>query len=95
MTLENLVDYASRDGRVCPQPQPWNRLWELLPDRQRRGVSWEPPPPLILAAWGETTDADKRHRFHYHLQWAAAHGALHTVHDFLTSLDPGDWHISQ
>src|ERR1039457_2230279 len=32
----------------------WNTLWEMLPNRQRAGNGWEPGPPLILAAWGDT-----------------------------------------
>jgi hypothetical protein len=61
-TLADLMTEASKDGRVCPQPMIWNQLWELLPDRRRVGAGWEPPLPLILAAWWEASDSDKRSR---------------------------------
>ena len=81
------------NGRVCPEPQPWNKLWEMLPERERRGASWEPPPPLILAAWWETSDAEKRERFIEHLRYADRHGALGEVEKFLASLSKDQWHV--
>jgi hypothetical protein len=66
-TLDDLMTEASKPGRVCPQAMIWNQLWELLPGRRRAGAGREPPLPLILAAWWEASDSDKR-RFHCHLQ---------------------------
>lgn len=90
-SAENLIDEAIQAGRVCPQPIPWNQLWEMLPDRHRVGSGWEPPVPLILAAWHFTSDAEKRERFHLHLRWAADHGAIESVATFLNTIQPGDW----
>ena len=45
-----LIAYCRENSRVCPMPQRWNALWELLPNRKRVGGGWEPPLPLILAA---------------------------------------------
>jgi hypothetical protein len=67
-------------------------MWELLPNRRRKGLGWEPSAPLILAAWDHTSDAEKRERFHYHLRWADEHGALAEVATFITSLKPEEWH---
>jgi hypothetical protein len=50
-TVENLVAYCRVNDRVCPLPPLWNDLWEMLPNRARVGAGWQPPPPLILAAW--------------------------------------------
>ena len=43
-----LRDWAAQ-GRVCPQPQAWQRLWDMLPGKHRTGGGWSPPLPLILA----------------------------------------------
>lgn len=86
-----LRDWATQ-GRVCPQPQAWQRLWEMLPDKQRSGGGWSPPLPLILAAWHDATDAEKTERFRLHLAWAAQHAALDEAIAFLRSLAPSDWY---
>jgi hypothetical protein len=56
--LSSLINYCSSDGRVCPLPMKWNELWEMLPGRKRVGDAWEPPLPLILAAWSESSASD-------------------------------------
>jgi hypothetical protein len=94
-TIEELIADASKDGRVCPQPKAWNCLWELLPDRRRIGVGWEPPLPLILAAWSNSSDDSKRERFHLHLRWADKHGAIDTVASLLSKMKPEDWHTEE
>ncbi|MBI4642782.1 MAG: hypothetical protein HY790_01000 [Deltaproteobacteria bacterium] len=68
--LKELIEYCSQDKRVCPQPIPWNRLWEMLPNKERKGIGWNPPLPLILGAWWETSDVQKAARFKEHLIWA-------------------------
>jgi hypothetical protein len=82
-TFEALMTEASKDGRVCPQPMVWQQLWEILPDRRRVGAGWEPLSPFILAAWWETSNSEKRDRFHSHLRWASNHGAPSTSPTFL------------
>jgi hypothetical protein len=93
--LNQLIAQSDEGGRVCPQPTLWNRLWELLPDRRRVGGSWEPPPPLILGAWSETSDSAKRDRFQFHLDWAYEHGAIDAVANLLSSMKPEDWHTER
>ena len=77
---------------VGPAAQPWQRLWEMLPDKQRSGGGWSPPLPLILAAWHDATDSEKTERFRLHLAWAAQHAALDEAIAFLRSLAPSDWY---
>jgi hypothetical protein len=67
----------------------------MLPNRQRRGVGWEPPAPLILAAWWNTTDAEKRERFRLHIQWAGDHGALEEVAAMIAALRREDWYTEE
>ena len=73
-------------------PQQWHRLWEMLPNKSRRGPGWDPPLPLILGAWWEASDAEKKGRLELHLEWAAKHGDLKRVSDFLMSLPENEWH---
>ena len=94
-TLEDILLFAQADKRVCPVPTRWNDLWETLPDRRRIGGGWSPSLPLILAAWWETSDSEKRERFLQHIRYADEHGVLLRVVVFLHSLPPEDWHYSQ
>lgn len=94
-SFETLIAEASKDGRICPQPMVWDRLWQMLPDRRRVGVGWEPPLPLILAAWWKTSDREKRDRFHFHLRWAKEHGAVDEIANLLLNMSSEDWHTEQ
>jgi hypothetical protein len=94
-TLDDVMTEASRHGRVCPQPMIWNQLWELLANPRRVGAGWEPLLPLILAAWWEASDSDKRSRFHSHLRWASEHGAIELVAALMSSMKPEDWHTER
>ena len=87
-----LLAYSRLNNRVCPQPQRWQALWEMLPDRKRTGSGWHPSIPLILAAWHDTPAILKMARLAEHIEWAAVHGALPQVESFLRSLKEEDWH---
>ncbi len=95
-SVESLVAYCRENKRVCPLPQLWNRLWEMLPNRRRVGVNWQPPPPLILAAWHHTPWLFKMLRLAEHIEWAEQHGALESVANFLRELREEDWfHVGE
>lgn len=91
-TLDDLLAYCQADGRVCPQPQRWNELWQLLPDIRRKDAGYEPSAPLILAAWWESSDEEKQDRLAVHVRWAQTHGALDAVSKFLRGLPEKEWH---
>jgi hypothetical protein len=91
-SLDQLIIYCRENGRVCPVPQQWNRLYEMLPDKSPRGAGWEPSAPLILAAWWEASDAAKQERLELHLRWAAEHDALERVEAFVRSLAESEWY---
>jgi hypothetical protein len=91
-SLDQLVIYCRENGRVCPVPQQWNHLYELLPDKRPRGAGWEPPVPLVLGAWWEASDEAKHERLELHLRWAAEHDALERVEGFLRSLAESEWY---
>lgn len=90
--LNALIDFVSDQSRVCPEPRKWDELWNMLPDRKRVGAGWSPSAPLILAAWWETSDADKHDRLLYHIRYAAEHDALEQVAMFLRNLREEDWY---
>jgi len=88
--LDALLVYVQTDGRVCPNPQEWETLWEMLPDKKRDGNGWYPPLPLILAAWYEP-HLYKIIRLREHIQYAAEHNVLDQVDEYLRSLKPEQW----
>jgi len=49
------------------------------------------PLPLILAAWHESTEVEKKLRLTAHIEWAEEWGALETVEAFLYSLEENQW----
>ena len=89
---DDLIAYCRENNRVCPNPNPWNEVWKILPDRKQIGAGWEPPLPLILAAWYDTPAMSKMLRLAEHIQWADNHGALPQVAAFLRNLREEDWH---
>ena len=90
--LEQLLSYCAQNERVCPMPLPWHEVRDMLPAKTRDGAGWDPPLPLILAAWWDTSDDGKRERFELHLRWTEAHGALDMVARFLRSFPESEWH---
>jgi hypothetical protein len=58
--LDDLLEYVKRDGLICPEPGRRQQLWEMLPDKSRVGSGWNPPLPLILAAWDHTSGLEKK-----------------------------------
>ena len=91
-TSEDLIAYCRENGRICPKPILWNQLWELLPNRKQVGSSWEPPVPLILAAWHDTPAMLKILRLQEHIKWAEKHSSLSRVASFLRGLKEEEWH---
>jgi hypothetical protein len=88
--LESLISYCKENARVCPMPMRWNELYDLLPYQRQTGVGWEPPLPLILAAWYEPA-LQKTLRLKDHLRWAHDHGELNVVDEFLRNLPEEEW----
>ena len=91
-TAEALIAYCRENQRVCPMPQQWQKLWDMLPERKQVGAGWQSPLPLILAAWNHTSDQEKIARLAEHIHWAEKHGALVVVADFLRGLPESQWH---
>jgi hypothetical protein len=88
--LELLFQYVQENKRVCPLPQTWNQLWELLPNKKRKGNGWEPSAPLILAAWHNTSDNEKRERLKSHIYYSFENKAFNVIDSFLRNLKDED-----
>lgn len=91
-TIEEVFAEIQKNNRVCPQPQKWQQLYEMLPDKTPTSGGWEPSLPLILAAWWDTSALPKMLRLREHIEWAAAHGCLEQVYSFLLELPEEQWH---
>jgi hypothetical protein len=89
--LKDLLEYVKTDGRICPNPPEWNTLWKMLPDRKRVGLGWEPPVPLILSAWWNSSHLEKILRLDQHIHYAADHGMLNEIDIYLRGLKPDQW----
>ena len=90
-SFESLWAYCSANGRLVPRN--WHKVYEMLPSkRQLASGGWEPPLPLILAAWHETAPLEKQMRFREHVQWAADHGQLELLGKYLRALREEDWY---
>lgn len=89
-TIELLWTYCTIERRVIPRN--WQKVYEMLASkRQLPTGGWEPPLPLILAAWHITTPLEKQLRFRGHVQWAADHGQLEQVGAHLRALREDEW----
>jgi hypothetical protein len=64
----------------------------MLPADKRDGSGWKVGPPLVLGAWPHISDDEKAHRLADHIRWAADHGALQIVTEFLLTLREEEWH---
>jgi hypothetical protein len=90
--VASLIAYCRENNRVCPLPQRWHQLWEMLPDRRQAGDAWEPAFPLILAEWHDAPAMLKMVRLAEHIEWAEKHNALPEVAAFLRGLQEDEWH---
>ena len=77
---------------MCPLPDAWCALYDLLPGRRSDLYGAIPASPLVMDAWDRSTDEDKRERLREHLQWASEHGALPELHAYLAMLPESRWH---
>ena len=91
-TFDSLWTYCTKNNRMVPVPQEWAELHSMLANRrQKPSGGWEPPAPLILAAWNCTTPIEKQMRFQEHVQWATDQNQLAKVGEFLRSLPEERW----
>lgn len=76
-SYETILKFIDEKNRICPRPDMWNKLWELLIDKKPRDAP-DPPKPLILGA-GILPEESKRERFLEHIKYAEKFGAINEV----------------
>lgn len=87
--LQDLRVFVRDAHRVCPKPLEWQRLFERLSE----GVEdTRPPTPLVLAGWALSSDQERADRLDEQLDWAATHGRIDMVEQFLRNLPEEAWH---
>ena len=68
-------------------------MWEKLKDKERVGsAGWNPPVPLILAAWWDSSDNSKKHRLIEHINWAEKKEQLDEIANFIYKLTDEEWY---
>jgi len=90
-TFESLWEYCTSHSRVCPMPTKWNDLYQMLNDTKQVGAGYEPSIPLILGAWGNTSDEDKISRLQIHIKWASDHNQLDEIGEYIRTLSEEEW----
>jgi hypothetical protein len=91
-TFDSLWAYCTANKRLVPMPSEWAELHGMLANTQQKpNGGWEPPLPLILAAWHCTMPIEKQLRFREHLQWASDQNQLDEVGAFLRALPDEKW----
>lgn len=90
-TLDAAMLVARRNNRVCPRPERWLQLAELLPPRKTMRGMQPPPVPITGPAWSVTPPLTKRLCFREHIEWAERQGVLESVMAFMQALPEEDW----
>jgi len=91
-TFDNLWEFCTVNNRLVPMPPQWDEVYRMLKNtRQKPSGGWEPPLPLILAAWHHSMPIEKQLRFKEHLRWAQAQGQLDEIVVFLRTLPESQW----
>jgi hypothetical protein len=88
-SIEELLNETKKDGRICPQPQVWVALCEVMQGAACDGAG-RPPSPLILAAWHEP-HLSKIIRFQEQMHWADQSGCLPQVAEFIKNMSEENW----
>ena len=69
--------------KICPNPQPWNKIFQSLSRYSEQTLCnpKEPPKPLILAGWNFSSDLEKELRWDETKQWALNNNCTEIIED--------------
>lgn len=90
-TFETLWKYCTENKRIIPKD--WSLIYNKLKNKkQKPSGGWEPPLPLILAAWYVTMPIEKQLRFKEHIQWAFNNNQIEEIGRYLRRLKEDEWY---
>jgi hypothetical protein len=89
--IESELDRLKSNEKSSPAGHAWHLFYEHLCGRKRAGE--DPPPPLILAASGES-DFAKHDRLAAQLRWAAENDCLEMAIAYLRRLPSEKWNTA-
>ena len=90
MTIENLIKFINSNGYICPNPDKWIALSQII----GVAVGGNPLTPLVLAGWNFSSDFEKKQRllaqieYAYSLDDSLRDKFIKFIHDF----NDNDWH---
>ena len=90
--LIELLDRIYLNDFCCPMPPKWAELSNHVCtsiNQSRQQARY--PPSLILAAWSESSDLEKRQRLFEQLLFAYRHSTIQQARDYLLSFNDTDW----
>ena len=91
VTLDAAMVEARRNNRVCPRPEHWIAIYEMLPGRTLVNGKQFPTPPITGPAWKATPSLPKRLFFREHLEWAERHKVIDAVYAQMKQLPEDAW----
>lgn len=88
---DQINDFLSKDGRICPNPEHWSNLYSLI----RSDLEKNKLAPLILAAWGFTSDFEKKVRLKEQIDFVftLSEDKQNRFFNYLLSISDSNWHI--
>jgi hypothetical protein len=86
LSVQVVMAEARRHNRVCPIATEWQRLHALL-----ASVAADAPPPMTGAELRRSPPLVRRIRMRDQVEWAAQHGLLRELFDFIESLPEDHW----
>jgi hypothetical protein len=86
LSVQVVMAEARRHNRVCPIAPEWQRLHALL-----ASIAADPPAPMTGAEFRRSPPLVRRIRVRDQVEWAAQHGVLRELFDFIESLPEDHW----
>ena len=97
LQLLELLNYCQSNGRICPSPQHWNKIYHVYSWHTDKHKFTKYPPfkiPLIVGAWN-TSDIEKRQRLLTQIYWCYKNYFMGSMYNQIMKLTEDNWHKSQ
>ena len=89
MNKEDLIKYCLDNNRICPMPQKWAEVGEIIKIKPGQPGYLT---PLILGGW-DSSDEEKRDKLKKQIDYASKDTEMfEKLKNFILSLKDDDWH---